>query len=136
MLNELVPNLEICQMAKEKGVEIESSFWWVHEFCDEEMDDRWVIRDEKDESIICGIKCDGFDSVPAPLTDEILKVLPAFLIKENPLYSLTITKNGEIYNACFSNDYKPNDQKYFFEDKKLPNALLLLYMKLVEEKII
>jgi hypothetical protein len=79
----------------------DSKFWWVHVFCDEEMDDRWEIRDKKDESVICGIKCDGFESIPAPLTDEILKVLPAEIGLGDNFYSLVIIKNKKYEQISF-----------------------------------
>jgi hypothetical protein len=106
-IKDLVPDREICQEAKEKGVEIESFYKWAE-----------ILTGP---TLICGEWSD--DATPAPLTDEILKVLPerAFSM---PLY---IKKFPLGYSVGYS---------YSIENKKLSNALLLLAIKLKEENII
>lgn len=117
MTKELVPDLKICQEAKEKGVEIES-----------ELKINLITGD-----IVCKEIYQYEDCAPAPLTDEILKVLP-WAIKTGDFKGFfSMQKDGEIYRSFYE---LGKERKFVFEDKKLSNALYLLYMKLKKEKII
>jgi len=130
--NDLVPDLKICQEAKEKGVVIESSFYY------EIYKDGFSLRMDGEETFNYDSRSTDIwrkdeDSVPAPLTEEILKVLPREIIIEGYTSLLLIAKNEKTYTAGYETD---EDELYFIEDKKLSNALLLLAIKLKEEGII
>jgi hypothetical protein len=132
MIQDLVPDREICQEAKDKGVVIESSFYWT------ELNGEWFTIDVLDGYSIPKGDEDRF--IPAPLTDEILKVLPERIVKSvDEVYILSIIKTTNGYIVMyFCDGYVKGDIHYIFrfEDKKLSNALLLLAIKLKEEKII
>jgi len=123
-IKDLVPDLSICQEAKEKGVVIESSFHW---FEAHEGSDTWYLSDK--------IGIPGCGYVPAPLTDEILQVLPKNILKNSKTYWLTIDKAGDCFNAYYKND-ETLERNPRFNDKKLSNALLLLAIELKKEGII
>ena len=120
-IQDLVPDLKICQEAKDKGVVIESKYYWWHRL----NDSKWMISPFNE------IFNENYSS--APLTDEILKVLPREIIIEGYTSLLLIAKNEKTYTAGYETD---EDELYFIEDKKLSNALLLLAIKLKEEGII
>lgn len=124
MLQNLVPDREICQEAKDKGVVIESSFYWT------ELNVEWFIIDVLDGYSIP--KGDEHRFVSAPLTDEILKVLPQQFGGQD----LEIVKlPHDIYSCGYPRDIMGRGINYY-QDKKLSNALLLLYMKLKEENLL
>lgn len=113
MNKELVPDLEICQEAKAKGVVIESSFWY--KIGDSTGTVNIILKEKLDIGNI------HFSYYPAPLTDEILKKL----------------KDVEIEIVCgIDNVFIVRWLNDSFIDKKLSNALLLLAIKLKDEGII
>lgn len=132
-IQDQAPDLSICQLAKEKGVEIESKFWWNRlSDCPDGKED-WVIIDSERY----GRLVDKMTVVPAPLTDEILKKLPEKIIPElsggEDFSYLIIVKDKDFYTVGYDGG------ECIFEtvqDKKLSNALYLLYMKLKETGII
>ena len=129
-IQDLVSDLDICQEAKEKGVVINSLSYFVKEYPVKEKE-VWVIA--RKETITGTISFYENEHCPAPLTDEILKVLPREIIIEGYTSLLLIAKNEKTYTAGYETD---EDELYFIEDKKLSNALLLLAIKLKEEGII
>ena len=125
-IQDLVPDLKICQEAKDKGVVIESKYYWWHRL----NDSKWMISPFNE--IFNG------DCFPAPLTDEILKVLPETIKRYDRLFCLRITKTAGNYFAWYE-EFETDDgidYDLYFEDKKLSNALLLLAIKLKDEGII
>ena len=129
-INDLVPDREICQEAKEKGMVIESSFYWT------ELNGEWFIIDVLDGYSIPKGDEDRF--ISAPLTDEILQKLPETINRYDRLFCLRITKTAGNYFAWYE-EFETDDgidYSLYFEDKKLSNALLLLYIKLVDEGIL
>ena len=133
--NDLVPDLKICQEAKEKGVVINSLSYFVKEYPVKEKE-VWVIA--RKETITGTISFYENEHCPAPLTDEILKVLPETIKRYDRLFCLRITKTAGNYFAWYE-EFETDDgidYDLYFEDKKLSNALLLLAIKLKEEGII
>ena len=121
-IQDLVSDREICQEAKEKGVVIESEYWWVK--C---KGGTFAIG--KTGEFVDAEKC------PAHLTDEILKVLPWTIGMNGLSLYLTIQMQREVY--CVGYERRAvYDNNYHFVDKKLSNALLLLVIKLKEEGVI
>jgi hypothetical protein len=110
MIKDLVPDREICQEAKDKGVVIESEYWY-------------KIGDKTNTvNIITAGKLDigniHFSYCPAPLTDEILKVLPWKVKVSGVVLTFKILK--------VEDEYRVGYQEIYSVDKKLSNALLLL----------
>ena len=129
-IQDLVPDLKICQEAKDKGVVIESEYYWWHRL----NDSKWMISPFNE--IFNG------DCFPAPLTDEILLKLPKHIRgtnenvprfpNNNYPFKLTISysiKKG--WSVSYAGLIKP-----IYDKNKLSNALLLLAIKLKEEGII
>ena len=129
-INDLVPDLKICQEAKEKGVVIESAF----KYFKFSLNKDYLLQFDPTNDFMT-LSGELEDKVSAPLTDDILKMLP-WTIEMNglPLY-LTIQMQREVY--CVGYERRAvYDNNYHFVDKKLSNALLLLATKLMEEGII
>ena len=82
-LQDLVPDLKICQEAKEKGVEIESQFWY------KIGDSTGTVNIIPKEKLNIGNI--HFSFYPAPLTDEILEVIKS----KNKADSLEIVKKKD-----------------------------------------
>jgi hypothetical protein len=118
-MENLVADLYICQEAFKKGIKIESVYKWAE-----------IVGVM---TIVCGVGYE--DSVSAPLTDEILQVLPKNILKNSKTYWLTIDKAGDCFNAYYKND-ETLERNPRFNDKKLSNALLLLAIELKKEGII
>lgn len=123
-LQDLVPDLSICQDAKKKGVEIESVHYWNNFYGDWEVNDASYYKLSK-------------DCTPAPLTDETLEKLPEKIIPElsngEDFSYLIIVKDKDFYTV----GYDGGDCIFeTVQDKKLSNALLRLAIKLKEEGII
>ena len=119
-INDLLPDREICQEAQDKGVVIESSFWYkvgnssgAVNIVPEEMTDIGNI---------------SFSYCPAPLTDEIMPKLPQQFGGQD----LEIVKlPHDIYSCGYPRDIMGRGINYY-QDKKLSNALFLLAIKLKE----
>lgn len=126
-IQDLVPDREICQEAQNKGVKIDSNFWWKKD----ENKPYLVLKNSRYFNSKGNIIC------PAPLTDEILEKLPEVIKKEGIIYRINIFKEDGVwfvkYYYCDGEVYL---SRYSFEDKKLSNALLRLAIKLKEENII
>jgi hypothetical protein len=127
---DLVPDREICQEAKDKGVVIESEYWWWKAT----PEDKYYLSIKKGDRIetlenswftTFGHKEEEY--CPAPLTDEILKVLPVKALHG----SLRIYKDEDGYAV----EYYDGGFNKPIKDKKLSNALLLLAIKLKDENI-
>ena len=159
-IQDLVPDLDICQKAKEKGVVIESSFWWIKGKMEYGYEGEWEIL-EGDEYFL-------FDLTIGKKTFEDYEITPAMSIESGnteeeyrawdeeraigvkrmreTIFPAPLT--DEILEAIEMEDvdeitirkgevgiYKKGVWKWV-EDKKLSNALLLLAIKLKEEGII
>lgn len=106
---------------------IDSSFWWIDaggaevEWCV-----HFGFRDEwkKNSKFIC----------PAPLTDEILKVLPEKIYFEDVIFRLKIFKIKNDYLVRYRS--KDGLVSIFSINKKPSNALLRLAIRLKDEGII
>jgi hypothetical protein len=131
MTQDLVPDREICQEAKDKGVVIESEYWWWKAT----PEDKYYLSIKKGDRIetlenswftTFGHKEEEY--CPAPLTDEILKVLPDEI-------NLTIVKEKENI-FCVSAHIGIEKRRIIEYGKKLSNALLLLAIKLVDEGLL
>jgi hypothetical protein len=128
-IQDLVPDREICQEAKEKGVVIES------------INGYYSFSSTQGVTAEIGIyentpyegDYDTYNFIAnAPLTDEILKVLPQQFGGQD----LEIIKlPHDIYSCGYPRDIMGRGINYY-KDKKLSNALLLLAIKLTDEKII
>ena len=130
MIQDLVPDREICQEAKEKGVVIESAF----KYFKFSLNKDYLLQFDPTNDFMT-LSGELEDKVSAPLTDEILKVLPSHIIKDSRRYYLTIEKLSGEY--CVSYDYSDSSLELFlFSKYKLSNALLLLAIKLKDEGII
>jgi hypothetical protein len=124
MIN-LVADKEICQEAFKKGIKIESELMW-----NEDLSTKFPVKNEKTADWITK------PSYPAPITDEILKELPEKIEAgiEHVTYYLEIFKRKDDYLAHYRSK---NGVVFTFNiDKKLSNALLMLYTKLKDEGII
>lgn len=122
-LQDLVPDLSICQDAKKKGVEIESVHYWNNFYGDWEVNDASYYKLSK-------------DCTPAPLTDEILEKLPFFINYKDKKTQLIMWKGFNDYFAGYQTNDNEREILFYFEDKKLSNALLKLAIRLKEEGII
>jgi hypothetical protein len=132
MIN-ILPDLKICQEAK--GIVKDSKFVWVCNpwaFSDKS---RWMIllRKEAEDPNRNGIE----RITPAPLTDEILKMLPKFFKKDGDagIVYLIIECNDNCYVVYYGH-YEHVEKHFFTINEKLSNALLLLAIKLVEEGLL
>lgn len=132
-IEDLVPDREICQEAKEKGVVIESEYYWFQWEGDKNNGLRWDIRIGKNVDYDGTLPNFVKQECPAPLTDEILLILPAVIPDGVEPYILTIVKVTNGYAVMY---YNGKSNLYRFENKKLSNALLLLAIKLKSEGII
>lgn len=116
-MQNILPDLKICQ--EEKGIIKESKFSFV----------------KFPSGEICIMETNlhiAFNLCPAPLTDEILKVLP----QQFGGSDLEIVKlPHDIYSCGYPRDIMGRGINYV-QDKKLSNALFLLAIKLVDEGII
>jgi hypothetical protein len=143
-MQNLVADLSICQEAFNKGVKIESEYYWqkittkdwkissYHDF------DGINSKGEKEIDGLETIKSwanDTDEVFPAPLTDEILEKLPWYIGVDNKAEYLTIFKEGEYYRVGYGRNGKFS-YSYDITYKKLSNALLKLLIKLKEENII
>jgi hypothetical protein len=139
-IQDLVPDLSICQEAKDKGVVIESSFWWKKTIDSSRIEKHY--NQITGTQLLYGNKYiirEASGDYPAPLTDEILPKLPNSIIKdtvkdEERFYLEIIKLDDDSFSASYANE--KHGFYYNFEDKKLSNALLLLAIKLKEEGII
>jgi hypothetical protein len=130
-INDLVPDRENCQEAKEKGVVIESSF----KYFKFSFNKDYLLQFDPTNDFMT-LSGELEDKVSAPLTDEILPMLPAEIELRDNFYSLVILKSKKFgYRVYYTID-ENEKENFFFEDKKLSNAMLLLAIKLKEEKII
>ena len=125
-MQSILPDLKICQEAK--GIVKESKFdWSLITYSDIESSNRFTYRIRTNEEIKRDLKeLNGTlkDKVSAPLTDEILKVLP---IGIKITRFIEVGTGNELFDVCHFG--------YRVIDKKLSNALLLLAIKLVKEGI-
>jgi hypothetical protein len=122
-MQNLVPDLKICQEAQ--GIVKDSKFYWGMEVYED-------FKIYSKEDAFCLVEEKFY--FPAPLTDEILKVLPWMISPEGTPQYLTIEKVEEEYTAGYGRLGKFN--LYYFRDKKLSNALLLLAIRLKKENIL
>jgi hypothetical protein len=139
-MQNLVADLSICQEAFKKGIKIESKFWWFEErktpydsvYNDPEY--YWELKEVGNKNI----KTEYNTACPAPLTDEILQVLPVEVRNGVDIYYLMIEKTEDGFTACYGQRDNDGCIAYYimFEDKKLSNALLSLACKLKDENII
>lgn len=137
MIN-LVADKEICQEAK--GIIKDSKFYWSNlRYSIEKEEWEYVGGDflelyyEIIPTIPKGKKNEWMKTkaiiFPAPLTDEILKVLPSWIEVEREKCDLIILKEKDYFECSY-------DGEYCSTDKKLSNALYKLLIKLVKEGII
>jgi len=111
-MNNILPDLKICQEAFKKGIIKESKFSFV----------------KFPSGEICIMETNthpNFNIYPAPLTDEILKVLP-----EKEIF---FNKGEDGYLVQYGPLVMIENSVIEVIDKKLSNALLLLAIKLKSE---
>jgi hypothetical protein len=159
MINDLVADREICQEAQKKGVVIESKYWWANFnckmcsegggfqgwcLCEKSIVGDPTIKTSKDGKQYTEGEIQmypiGDENIldpwhyekecPAPLTDEILQILPDN-IKDVSI--IVKTKNGFGVFLVDITENEDEEDKIIIEDKKLSNAMLLLAIKLKED---